>query len=188
MNYWLISDTHFNHSKLEEWGGRSGDWQNRILDGIKAIPHGDTLIHLGDVCIGDDADVHERLLGAPTVIAEGIGMLKNGAAGNLTNVLIRGNHDKKGLNWYNEHGWNFVCDQIGLEFRGVDILLSHRPMPPDTWRWRYNIHGHTHGNMHRAEEYIGWYDAKNFHIDISPEVVGYAPQRLDTLMKKYGVR
>lgn len=170
MNYWLISDTHFNHTKLEDWGGRSGDWQKQIWEGIFSIPEGDVLIHLGDVCIGDDSEVHVYI---------------NHFAGKK--ILVRGNHDKKSVNWYMEHGWDFVCDQIGLEFHGVDILLSHRPMPPDTWRWRYNIHGHTHGNMHRAEEYLAWYDAKNFHIDISPEIVGYQPIRLDTLMKKFKI-
>ncbi len=175
MNYWLISDTHFNHTKLEDWGGRSGNWQEKLWAGIRAIPAGDTLIHLGDLNISGDAAVHEQLFG------------EGGAAALLNAVLVRGNHDHKSLNWYTEHGWDFVCDQIGLVHQGVDILLSHRPMPPDTWRWRYNIHGHTHGNMHRAEEYIAWYDAKNFHIDISPELVGYAPVRLDTLMKKRGL-
>ncbi len=177
MNYWLISDTHFNHSKLEDWGGRSGDWQERIYKGLKQIPIGDTLIHLGDICIGNDLEIHEKLFNPGFCV-----LWPNKKA-----ILVRGNHDKKSTTWYNEHGWSFVCDQIGLQFHGVDILLSHRPMPPDTWRWRYNIHGHTHGNMHRAEEYSAWYDAKNFHIDISPEIVGYAPIRLDTLMKKHKV-
>ncbi len=171
MNYWLISDTHFNHLKLEEWGGRSGDWQQRLRDGMRAIPANDVLVHLGDICIGNDAEIHDWLKSC--VIS--------------TKILIRGNHDKKSAAWYIEHGWDFVCDQIGIVHHGVDILLSHRPMPPDTWRWRYNIHGHTHGNLHRAEEYSAWYDAKNFHIDISPELIGYAPLRLDTLMKKYKI-
>jgi calcineurin-like phosphoesterase family protein len=124
---------------------------------------------LGDICIGNDADVHDRLLRIKTLTG-------------ARHILVRGNHDKKSARWYSDHGWDFVCDQIGLVFQGVDILLSHRPMPPDTWRYRYNIHGHTHGDMHRAEEYSAWYD-KNVHVDISPEIVGYRPVRLDTLMK-----
>lgn len=172
MNYWLVSDTHFNHLKLEGWGGRSGSWQTQLYEGMSRIPEGDVLIHLGDICIGGDVEVHEQIVKATPGIKR---------------ILVRGNHDGKSVNWYMEHGWDFVCDQIGLVFHGVDILLSHRPMPPDTWRWRYNIHGHTHGNMHRAEEYHAWYDAKDFHIDISPELVGWSPLRLDTLMKKYKV-
>jgi calcineurin-like phosphoesterase family protein len=99
----------------------------------------DTVIHLGDICIGNDQEVHDQLFSA------------GGCFGFKKTILVRGKHDKKSLNWYNEHGWDFVCDQIGLEF-------------------------------HRAEEYAGWYDT-SFHIDISPEIVGYQPVRLDTLMK-----
>lgn len=178
MNYWLISDTHFSHAKLDEWGGRVGGWQEKLKEGLSRIPTDDVLIHLGDICIGDDIEVH-------TMLFEDYKNDRAISAGR--SILVRGNHDKKSIRWYTEHGWDFVCDQIGIVHNGVDILLSHRPMPPDTWRWRYNIHGHTHGNMHRAEEYTAFYDSKNFHIDISPEIVGYAPLRLDTLMKKYKI-
>jgi len=167
MNYWLIADTHFSHLKLEEWGGRSGPWQKKLWAGLEDLPmpFSDALIHLGDICIGDDLEVHHRIEKLP-----------------YKKILVRGNHDKKSASWYSEHGWDFVCDQIGLVFHGVDLLFSHRPMPADTWRYRYNIHGHTHGNMHRAEEYSAWYDP-SFNIDISPEIIGYQPVRLDTLMK-----
>jgi hypothetical protein len=63
MNYWLISDTHFNHTKLEEWGGRSGRWQHKLEDRLVGIPVNDVLIHLGDICIGNDIEVHERIFG-----------------------------------------------------------------------------------------------------------------------------
>lgn len=166
MNYWLVSDTHFNHIKLEEWGCRSGNWQDKIWDGLKAIPEGDVLIHLGDICIGNDEEIHW-----------GIKDLK------CKKVLVRGNHDNKSLNWYQEHGWDFVCDGFELLYRGHYLHLTHRPARPQgntTW----NIHGHTHGNMHRSEEYIDFY-SKEYHIDISPELVGFSPLRLDTLLKKY---
>ena len=166
-NYWLVSDTHFNHQKLEEWGGRSGDWQAQLWAGIDAIPSTDTLIHLGDICIGDDEDVHKRIC----LHARG------------TKILVRGNHDKKSLNWYLNHGWDFVVDGLELIYHGHYLHLTHRPARPQgntTW----NIHGHTHGNLHRSEEYCNFY-SDQYHIDISPEIVGYKPLRLDTLMKKY---
>lgn len=166
MNYWLISDTHFSHDKLEEWGCRSGKWQEKLWSGLAFIPPEDTLIHLGDICIGDDLDVHK--------IISSLGCQK---------ILVRGNHDKKSMTWYLDHGWNFVCDGLHLEFMGHTLLLTHRPMHPDMWRFTRNIHGHTHGNNHRAEEYHTWY-TPDYHIDISPEVIGYQPVRLDTLIKK----
>lgn len=167
MKYWLISDTHFNHTKLEECGGRSGDWQERLYNGIAAIPPQDTLIHLGDICIGNDVEVHETLM----------------AKAPARRILVRGNHDTKSASWYLEHGWDFVCDGFHLDYMGHMLLITHRPMHPDMWRFTRNIHGHTHGNNHRAEEYHEWYTA-DFHIDISPEVVGYQPILLDTLIKK----
>lgn len=165
MNYWLISDTHFNHEKLTEWGGRSGDWQAQILKGLVALPAEDVLIHLGDICIGNDAEIHKN------VFAD----LK------CKKILVLGNHDKKSKQWYTEHGWDFVCDGLEMIYNGHYLHLTHRPARPqgnNTW----NIHGHTHGNLHRSEEYTDFYSPK-YHIDISPEIVGYKPMRLDTLLK-----
>ena len=169
MNYWLISDTHFNHTRLEEWGGRSGDWQEQLWEGIKSIPTGDTLIHLGDVCIGNDEEIHTEL----DLFTRRLG---------ITTILVRGNHDNKSLTWYNER-WDFVCDGLELDYMGHYLHLTHRPARPQGIR-TWNIHGHTHGNMHRDEEYCDFY-SKEYHIDISPEVVGYKPIRLDTLLKNY---
>lgn len=166
MRYWLISDTHFNHLKLEEWGGRSGDWQEKIWKGIKQIQPGDTLIHLGDICIGSDDEIHYRL--------------RNFVIG-IKKILVRGNHDKKSLQWYEQHGWDFACDGLELLFQGHYLHITHRPARPQgntTW----NIHGHTHGNLHRSEEYIEFYSPE-YHIDISPELVGYKPIFLESLLK-----
>lgn len=175
MNYWLISDTHFNHERLTEWGGRIGDWQEQLWAGIKAIPAGDTLIHLGDICIGDDEEIHYKL--NEVILRDYVTHDHD-----LKTILIRGNHDNKSLSWYNER-WDFVCDGLELIYNGHYLHLTHRPARPQgntTW----NIHGHTHGNMHRSEEYLDFY-SKQYHIDISPELVGYKPLRLDTLMKNY---
>lgn len=180
MNYWLISDTHFNHTKLEEWGGRSGDWQEQIYKGLGQIEPGDTLIHMGDICIGNDQEIHRKLFGHKVLS----GMTGGEVWAGVKKILVKGNHDRKSDSWYLEHGWDFVVEHFSLKFHGVDILFSHRPMHPDMWRYGHNIHGHTHGNNHRAEEYFEWYDPKGYHIDISPELVGYRPLRLDTLMKK----
>ena len=165
LNFWLISDTHFNHTKLEDWGDRSGDWQEQLFQGIKAIPDYEVLIHLGDICIGNDLEIHEKLMSvAPS-----------------TRILVRGNHDKKSMTWYYNHGWTTVVDGLEMIYNGHYLHLTHRPARPqgnNTW----NIHGHTHGNMHRSEEYCDFY-SKEYHIDISPEIRGYKPLRLDTLLK-----
>lgn len=167
MNYWLISDTHFNHEKLSEWGGRSGDWQEKLWKGLENIPttKEDVLIHLGDICIGEDEKINWQVTSLPF----------------KKKILIRGNHDNKSLNWYQNHGWDFVCDGIEMLYLGHYLHLTHRPARPQGNN-TFNIHGHTHGNMHRSEEYNDFY-SKEYHIDISPELVGYKPIRLDTLLK-----
>ena len=164
MNYWLISDTHFNHTKLEEWGNRSGNWQDQIWNGLRLIPGNETLIHLGDICIGDDLEIHNAI---SSLICK--------------KILVKGNHDKKSTTWYYDHGWDFVVDGFELLYNGHYLYFSHRPIYPFshiTW----NIHGHTHGNMHRSEEYYSFYSPQ-FHIDLSPELVGYSPISLNSLMK-----
>lgn len=161
---WLISDTHFSHSKLEEWGGRTGNWEAKIWDGLFNIPPNDLLIHLGDICIGQDELTNRRLK-----------LLQ------YKKILIRGNHDKKSLSWYLSNGWDVVMDGMEIIYHGHYLHLTHRPQRPQghtTW----NIHGHTHGNMHRSEEYTEFY-SKDYHIDISPELIGYKPIRLYTLLK-----
>lgn len=163
MNYWLISDTHFNHTRLEEWGGRLGDWQDKLWASLEAIPEGDTLIHLGDICIGNDLEVHFKIKD-----------LK------CKKILVLGNHDKKSDSWYMSNGWDFVCESLELVFQGYYLWLSHRPRPP-IFHYNYNIHGHTHGNLHRSEEYVSYYD-KEFHLDISPELTGFRALSLKSLV------
>lgn len=166
-DYWLISDTHFNHLRLEEWNKRSGSWQEELWSGLLGIPKEDTLIHLGDICIGHDQEIHEKISILP-----------------CKKILVRGNHDKKSHQWYSDHGWDFVCDGLELLFNGHYLHLTHRPARPQgntTW----NIHGHTHGYIHNDEDYKDYY-SDQYHIDISPEIVGYKPIILETLMRGVG--
>lgn len=175
MKYWLISDTHFNHEKLTEWGGRTGDWQEQLWDGLREIPDGDTLIHLGDICIGDDAEVHFKLRDITRFYKDEQKKVKT--------ILVRGNHDGKGIVWYEDHGWDFVCDSFEILYQGHYVYFSHRPQPK-MGHFTQNIHGHTHGNMHRSEEYVSYYD-DSYHIDISPELMGFKPVNLETLIRKH---
>jgi calcineurin-like phosphoesterase family protein len=136
------------------------------MSGIAEIPKDDILIHLGDICIGDDEAVHARMMDAMP----------------RTRILVRGNHDNKSIQWYYDHGWTFVCDSFELLFCGRYLYFSHRPQPM-MGHFTRNIHGHTHGNMHRSEEFIHWYDV-DYHFDISPELMGYQPLRLDSWILK----
>jgi calcineurin-like phosphoesterase family protein len=168
MSTWLISDTHFGHDKLEKWGKRAAGWQEKIWDGLSQVPKGHTLIHLGDICMGQDAHVHERLFAD-------FGVLKG-----VRSVLVRGNHDTKSNAWYAAHGWDSVSDDLERSFHGQSVYFSHRPAPRRA-DVAWNIHGHTHGDTHRSVEHRDFYDAA-YHIDVSPELVGNTPILLDALI------
>ena len=147
-------------------GGRSDDWQQTLWRGLERIPAEDVLIHLGDVCVGEVEAVSRRIISTPA----------------RSKVLVLGNHDHESREWYHDLGWDFVCDGFELLYMSNHLWLSHRPLPP-MGHFTRNIHGHTHGNLHRAEEYAAFHDP-DYHMDISPELVGFEPIRLETLMRQ----
>jgi len=131
MNYKIITDTHFNHDKMVEYCGRPKDFELRIEKGLKQLTGDDILIHLGDICIGKDQEIHDRYI-------KWLPCRK---------WLIRGNHDKKSNNWYLRNGWDFVADMFSIILFGKEIIFSHRPLgiTGDV----INIHGHFHNSLQR---------------------------------------
>jgi len=163
----LISDTHFNHKKLQEYTGRPENADDLILRNIykAGVTEEDTVIHLGDICIGRDERMHEQYI--------------KQIPG--TRILVKGNHDKRSDGWYRRHGWSFVCQSFVNRYEGLDILFAHIPVVPD-YRYSIQIHGHTHGGTHRLTETT--YDP-SWHMEIALEVTNYKPVLLDTLIKKH---
>src|SRR3990172_12754698 len=97
MRTFLLTDTHLGHEKVKEYCNRPDDFNERILRGLKQISPGDTLIHLGDFCMGKDQYWHEMFM------KELPGVKR---------ILVRGNHDRKSNSWYMRNGWDFVCDDF----------------------------------------------------------------------------
>lgn len=137
MDIWIISDTHFNHDNIIKYCNRPMDFEGQILDNLKIIDSSnDILIHLGDICIGDDLTWHK--------------ILNNLWLGKKW--LVRGNHDRKSFSWYMEQGWDCVVDKIELNIYGKHLWLSHKPIkdiPQDV----LNIHGHHHNVPHHPEDW-----------------------------------
>jgi calcineurin-like phosphoesterase family protein len=135
MKHWIITDTHFNHTpQMYDYCNRPENYQEQIWESLESIksPY-DVLIHLGDITIGGDKAVHERINNLP-----------------CKKWLVKGNHDNKSDSWYLEHGWDFVCDAVLLQIVGVRVLLSHVPHP--NTGYGINIHGHFHNSDHRRHE------------------------------------
>lgn len=131
MNIWLTTDTHFNHDKMLEYCDRPENFEELISKGLSAIPKEDVLIHLGDICIGNDAEVHEKY----------IKPLK------CKKWLIKGNHDNKSNKFYIENGWDYVGYSFRDKFFGKKILFSHQPQ--ENGDVDLNIHGHFHNQLPR---------------------------------------
>lgn len=175
---WLITDTHFNHRKMEEYCNRPKDFEEIILRNLKIIKSNDTIIHLGDFCIGRDEYWH--------------GVWNNLLATNRK-ILVRGNHDKKTDSWYLNHGWSIVCESFSGHYFGNYITFSHRLIPNIQ---NLNIHGHFHNNLDRllkgnfvveGEKERNEKDLtglNNNHILLSLEYTNYKPVLLNTLCKK----
>jgi calcineurin-like phosphoesterase family protein len=151
---WLITDTHFNHAHLMHIGARPADYQAQILRnwGRLVLPQ-DTIYHLGDVILGQASQL-------PAIL------------GNLPGrkVLIKGNHDLNTDNWYLARGFVFVAQ--GILTKG--IWLTHAPdlaLPGGAW---INIHGHLHGDEHRAGE-VGKLPAWCKLLALEDPAVNYCP-------------
>lgn len=169
---WITTDTHFNHQMLIDRGFRPPDFEQRILNGLTEIDQNRTedalLVHLGDVCMGEDAKSHERFFDAL--------LHPDGDARVSTAVLVKGNHDRKSDSWYYDQGWDFVCHTFSLRKYGKTIVFSHRPLNHRIWG-EYadlNLHGHTHATNHRDPEVSPYYKI-GFNIELALEAHKYRP-------------
>lgn len=154
MKIYAISDTHFNHKKLIEYG-RPDNFEELILKSLKESS-GDLLIHCGDFCIGKNEESHKLFMEA--------------SSGFKKKILVKGNHDTQSDNWYYEHGWDFVCESFVSKIFGKRYIFTHIPIPKNE-KFDKNIHGHMHGNTHRDKDITG-YD-NTWHFDLAPEIRNY---------------
>lgn len=122
--FWVATDFHFGHKKMLEVGRQPG-YEQKILKQLSQIPDDDTLIFLGDFCIGNDEKWHHEINQFW-----------------FRKWLIRGNHDDKSTSWYLSHGWNAICNEMTMEIYGEWLSFSHNPMGVSDCD--VNIHGHLH--------------------------------------------
>lgn len=174
MKYYICSDLHFNHAKMVEYCGRPPDFEEQILRGLQSVPEDATLICLGDVCIGRDAEMHEKY----------IQPLK------CRKVLVKGNHDKKSNVWYLNHGWNEVTMTVVFTLHdGKRVLLTHAPSNA-LENISFNIHGHFHNKpniattadiVERDAPYRKILGPK--HKLFALEIHGYVPIEIEEFLK-----
>lgn len=166
MNFWITSDTHFGHDALMDYCDRPQGFDGKILRNFNQLESGDVLIHLGDICIGNDSMWHSEMF--PHLYS-------------VKRWLIKGNHDKKSDTWYLDKGWDFVGTSFLMNRFGLNILFSHKPVKNSDY-FDINIHGHFHntdpGRHKESFEKI----KHNKHLCVILEH-HYAPQNLKTIIK-----
>jgi calcineurin-like phosphoesterase family protein len=126
------------------------------------------LIFLGDICIGNDRDVHDFYV-------KDLPCKK---------ILVRGNHDVKSYSWYIDHGWDLVVEQLKIKLFGKTILFSHIPEGLAHIGWDVCIHGHFHNMMHRPECFIRH---NKSYLLYSPELENYKLCELSKFLKRLKV-
>ena len=170
---WVISDPHFGHDEFVTEGLRPAGFDEKIMANIgRYVNPDDTLICLGDLCWKDYELWHERL-----------GFIE------CRRWLVLGNHDKKSINWYLEHGWHFVGESFRMTMFGKNILFSHYPMKDDGW-FDLNIHGHFHAfGMDKVKEMEPELYAvlTPKHKLISMEALHYEPIKLQRICESINI-
>ncbi len=156
---WLISDTHFFHENIAEYCDRPAGWQDLIIENWNRWIHPNEIVfHLGDLALGKKED------------AEALIPRLNGKL-----FLMRGNHDRRSVSFYNRFGITMVKDPYQMETdTGLKLIFSHRPivpLPPGL----LNLHGHVHNNPTPG---LG-----SRHINLSIEVRQYRPWKLSEILQ-----
>lgn len=161
INYWLLSDAHLGHDKVQVYCGRPKGFEEKIFEAMKkCIKPDDILIFLGDLCMKNDKHWNAEILKyAPK-----------------TRWFVRGNHDPKSLTWYIRNGWSFAGDSFSMIYGNKNILFSHEPK--EVKNYDINIHGHFHNNPEEKWEPHLKSLLTNKHYLISIEESHYCPTNL----------
>jgi calcineurin-like phosphoesterase family protein len=164
MKYWVISDTHFNHPNMIKLCYRPEDYETQIINSLKIISKEDLIIHLGDVCMRRPKEANDLFISS--------------LPQETRKILCIGNHDNKSNGWYMNNGWTFACKTFKTKLFGKRVTFSHEPQ--NISFSSINIHGHTHGNLHRGALYSN-------SIEIALEKTGYCPLDLELLLSKVSI-
>jgi calcineurin-like phosphoesterase family protein len=159
LKAWILVDPHYNHANLVRRGNRPEGYEERISSHWTAKVGTDHTVYcLGDVCMGKQAESHERYV-------EPMPGYK---------ILILGNHDRQKKGWYLDHGWDEVHEKLVVWVNGRPILLSHKPQVDDG-SFSINVHGHFHNDIHRLMEPEMLAIRSPKHRLLALECVDYSP-------------
>ena len=155
MNYFITSDTHFNHHNIIEYTNRPFkhvDEMDRILieNWNSVVNWDDTVFHLGDFSFGNPDYYKSRL------------------NGNIT--FIKGNHDDKKLT---------RIENIHFIFGMHTIFMTHDPALAFVSPSREILCGHVHGlfkEIKSKDKHI---------INVGVDVWDYTPVSIETIINMF---
>jgi calcineurin-like phosphoesterase family protein len=158
----FIADPHFGHANIVIYCGRpfkDVDEMDRVIieNWNSTVKSEDTIFILGDFSWGNSDRILQYI---------------NALSGRK--ILVAGNHDQRTVTYWKKRGIEAYKTPIG--YNDWELILSHEPVPFPTVP---NIHGHTHGNIHR-----GAISLHGVHVCVSAEVVGYTPQSVDRIRER----
>ena len=153
---YLISDEHYGHEKVIEFGSRpfkNGiEMNEQLIKNFQITVNPDDLIyHLGDFGLCNRQMVN-------TILAQLPGK----------HILIMGNHDRQQVTGAN---WTAVLSQAVLPLGKHRFLLNHRPkieLPDD-------IDGVFHGHVHSPKRDRDYPNLAWFNVNLSVEQIEYRP-------------
>ena len=160
MKY-VIADTHFGHSRIIQYCNRpfkTVDEMDRYLiaEWNKIVSPSDEIWHLGDFAFGDKeyiANIARQLNGRK--------------------ILVLGNHDKRGRNFFYDIGFEEVYKKpvtVG------QLIFSHQPLTNLSYDM-FNFHGHIHN---QDTSLIEGYNP-GININVSADVIDFKPKHIDDL-------
>ena len=156
MKFFIISDTHFGHEKIIQYCNRPFSSVEKMDKALiqnwnETVSNKDTVLHLGDVGLGNKEYIKEI-----------IGKL------NGKKILILGNHDNWSEQFYRDAGFHTVS-RFPIVWNDF-YLLSHAPLQLSETTPYFNYYGHVHND----EKYQDTATSKC----VSVERIGYRPMFL----------
>lgn len=165
---YVITDTHFEHTKMQEFCDRPANFGQKIINQWKAtVKPQDVVYHLGDVTWGTQGQ---------------LATIMNGLPG--TKILVRGNHDRNhSNNWFIQAGFTAVLEKAQIS----GVILSHVPAimtQEELDRGIINLHGHFHNNRaSRWEKHLTERITENHYLLVL-EDVEYKPISMEFVKKR----
>lgn len=163
--FWITSDQHFYHTNIIKYCSRpfqDVDEMNEIMfnNWQELIQPDDKVFFLGDWVCGCEKKytigqtIHDQLNGKK--------------------IFIKGNHDTQIEKYTNI---KVIEGRIKVEYNGINIMMSHRPI----WEHDPEIDIYIHGHIHNDSRVQLLENMKNVSVDVTD----FKPVHIDQIIREF---